>query len=74
MEFNQIKNYDDFLKHIYSKSFDDILKITSNDVQEYIVRIMMNSFTDPDHINMFIDKHSPEETKEIRRALWMLLK
>lgn len=75
MDADKIISYDEFLTQIYSKSFDDILKITGDSVQEYVVKIMMTSFTDPNHIQMFIDKFSPnEEIKEIRNTLWVLLR
>lgn len=75
METNQITTYEEFLKLIHSTPFDDLLKLTNENCQPFIVKVMMNSFTDPAHIQMFIDKFSPnEEIKETRNTIWKLLR
>lgn len=52
-----------------------ILALTDPNFQEGIVKIMLNSFTDPKHIEMFIERHSPnEELKQLRYTIWQMLR
>lgn len=75
MDVDKIIDYADFLKRIRSTTLDDLLKLTDENIQEYIVRVMMNSFTDPLHIQLFIDKFSPnDDIREMRDMLWKLMR
>lgn len=56
-------------------SIGTMLAITEPDLQEGIVKIMTQSFTDPKHIELFIERYSPtEELKVLRNTIWQLIK
>lgn len=53
----------------------NVLALDDPNVQEAVIQILVNSFTDPRHISFYIDNHSPnDEIKELRNTIWQLLR
>lgn len=56
-------------------SLQTMMDLTDPDLQEGIVHILKGSFTDPKHIEKFIDQLSPtEELKHLRYTIWQMIR
>lgn len=56
-------------------SLQTMMDLTDPNIQEGIVHILMGSFTDPKHIDKFINQLSPtEEIKQMRMTIWQMLR
>ncbi len=52
-----------------------VLALDNPNVQEAVIQILINSFTDPKHIEFYIENHSPnDEIKQLRMSIWQLLR
>lgn len=56
-------------------SLESMMEISDPNYQEAIIHILMRSFTDPRHVELFINELSPtDELKQVRHTIWQLLR